>query len=156
MENTTSEIYLSKKGIQDIKKQIKRLERGLVDANSSLRELDKAKAREDQFERSEQLASIEALETELKEKKFTLSRAKVLPKRRHALKVMLGSVVELIDSQGRQFRYMLVDPLEADPSSGRISIKSPLGQNLIGKQIKDIVQWTAGLGTSQVRLVNIT
>lgn len=155
MKNTTSEIYLSKKGIQDIKKQIKRLERGLADANSNLRELDKAKAREDQFERSEQLASIEALETELKDKRFTLSRVKALPKRRHALKVMLGSVVELIDSQGRQFRYMLVDPLEADPSSGRISIKSPLGQNLVGKQIKDIVQWTAGLGTSQVRLVNI-
>lgn len=155
MQHTTSQIYLSKKGMQEIRRQIKRLERDLDKAQAVLRDLDKAKAREEHFERLEKIAIVETLESELNEKKLTLSRAKLLPRRRDTLKVMLGSMVELIDTQGRRFKYMLVDSLEADPSAGRISINSPLGQNLIGRQIQDIVQWTSGLGMNQLRLVNI-
>lgn len=155
METTTSYIYLSKKGLQELRRQIKRLEHDLSAAQADLRGLEKAKSREERLERSEKLLLIETLETELNEKKFNLSRAKLLPRRRDALKVMIGSVVELIDNQGQRVRYMLVDSLEANPSAGRISIKSPLGQNLLGRQLQDIVQWTAGLGTSQLRLVGI-
>ena len=139
MESTTSPIYLSKKGMQNLKRQIKRLEHDLSGAQNALRDLEKSKGHEER----------------LNEKKLTLSRARLLPRRRDTLKVMLGSVVELIDAQGRKVRYMLVDSLEADPSAGRISIKSPLGQTLLGKQLQDIVQWTAGLGTSQLRLDGI-
>ena len=155
MESTTSPIYLSKKGMQNLKRQIKRLEHDLSGAQNALRDLEKSKGHEERLERVEMLAIIDAITAELNEKKLTLSRARLLPRRRDTLKVMLGSVVELIDAQGRKVRYMLVDSLEADPSAGRISIKSPLGQTLLGKQLQDIVQWTAGLGTSQLRLVGI-
>ncbi len=153
--STTSHIYLSKKGMQDLRKQIKRLEHNLSAAQGDLRNLEKAKGHDERLERVEKLAVIDAIVTELNEKRLTLSRAKQLPRRRDTIKVMLGSVVELIDSKGRKFRYMLVDSLEADPSAGRISIKSPLGEKLVGKQLQDIVQWTAGLGTNQLRLVGI-
>ena len=155
MESTTSPIYLSKKGMQNLKRQIKRLEHDLSGAQNALRDLEKSKGHEERLERVEMLAIIDAITAELNEKKLTLSRTRLLPRRRDTLKVMLGSVVELIDAQGRKVRYMLVDSLEADPSAGRISIKSPLGQTLLGKQLQDIVQWTAGLGTSQLRLVGI-
>lgn len=155
MKTSTSPIYLSKKGLQELKKQIKRLEHDLSAAQADLRSLDKAKSHEERLERSEKLAIIESLGVELDDKKMTLSRAKLLPRRRDSIKVALGSVVELIDSHGRKFRYTLVDSLEANPSSGRISVKSPLGQKLLDKKIEDIVQWTAGLGTNQLRLVGI-
>lgn len=155
MELSTSPLYLSKKGMQQLRRHVKRLEHDLSIAQNDLRNLEKAKGHEERLERTEKLAAIESIEAELHDKRYTLSRAQLLPRRRDALRVMLGSVVELIDSQGRKFRYMLVDSLEADPSSGRISIKSPLGQNLLGRQIQDIVQWTAGLGTNQLRLVGI-
>lgn len=155
MEISTSDIYLSKKGMHELKRQIKRLEHSLSSAQADLRNLEKSKSHEVRLERSEKLAAIDTIAAELSDKKFTLSRAKLLPRRRDALKVMMGSVVELIDTQGRKFRYMLVDSLEANPSAGRISIKSPLGQKLLGKQLQDIVQWTAGLGTNQLQLVNI-
>jgi transcription elongation factor GreA len=155
MSTSTSDIYLSKKGMQELKRQIKRLEHDLSGAQTDLRELDRTKGHEERLERVEKLAAIEVLEAELSDKRFTLNHAKLLPRRRDALKVMLGSVVELIDAQGKRVRYMLVDSLEADPSAGRISIKSPLGQKLIGRQIQDIVQWTAGLNTNQFRLVGI-
>lgn len=153
--STTSFIYLSKKGIHQLRKQIKSLEHALSIAQNDLRELEKSKGHDERLERIEKLAAIDGILTELNEKKLTLSKARQLPRRRDAIKVMLGSVVELIDSQGRKVRYMLVDSLEADPSAGRISIKSPLGEKLLGKQIQDIVQWTAGLGTNQLKLVGI-
>ena len=56
---------------------------------------------------------------------------------------------------GRIIRYTIVDSIEADPSDGRISFKSPLGQNLLGKQIQDIIEWGNGLRTNQLRLVGI-
>lgn len=155
MNTSTSPIYLSKKGLQELKKQVKRLEHDLSAAQGDLRSLDKSKSHEERLERSEKIAAIEAMAAELDEKRLILSQAKLLPRRRDSFKVALGSVVELIDSQGRKFRYMLVDSLEANPSTGRISIKSPLGQNLLGRQLEDIVQWTAGLGTNQLRLVGI-
>lgn len=155
MSTSTSPIYLSKKGLHELKRQIKRLERDLSGAQADLRSLEKAKGHEERLERTEKLAIIDAIAAELHDKKFTLSRAQLLPRRRDTLKVMLGSVVELIDAQGRKFRYMLVDSLEANPSAGRISIKSPLGQKLLGRQLQDVIQWTAALGTSQLRLVGI-
>lgn len=155
MKTNLSQLYLSKNGMHELKRHIKRIEHDLARAQRDLAEMDRTEGHEERLERIEQLAAIEVLEAELSDKRFTLSRAKLLPRRRDALKVMLGSVVELIDTKGKKVKYMLVDSLEADPSSGRISIKSPLGQKLIGKQIQDIVQWTAGLSTNQLRLVGI-
>ncbi len=153
--STTSEIYLSKKGMHELRRQIKRLEHDLSGAQNDLRNIDRVKGHDERLERVEKLAMIDTVSAELNDKKFIMSRAKQLPRRRDAFKVMLGSVVELIDSQGKKFRYMLVDSLEANPSAGRISIKSPLGQKLLDKQLQDVVQWTAGLGTNQLRLVGI-
>lgn len=155
MDTSTPELFLSKKGMHELRRQIKRLEHSLSNAQADLRNLEKSKSHEVRLERVEKLAAIDAITSELNDKKFILSRAKLLPRRRDTFKVMIGSVVELIDAQGQKFRYMLVDSLEANPSAGRISIKSPLGQTLLGKQLKDIVQWSAGLGTSQLQLVNI-
>ncbi len=152
---TTSQIYLSKKGMHTLKRQIKRLEHDIAGVQADLRELEKTKGHEERLERSEKIAAIEVFAAELADKELILSQAKLLPRRRDALKVMLGSIVELIDTQGRRFKYMLVDSLEADPSAGRISIKSPLGQKLIGRQMQDIIQWTAGLSTNQLQLVAI-
>lgn len=152
---STNTIYLSKKGIKELKKTITRLERERQDALVALREMDKIDGRDERLARVEQLALIEATEAELNDKKITLEHAKRLPRKRDALKVAIGSVVDLLDTSGRIVRYTLVESVEADPSDGRISIKSPLGQKLIGKQIQDVIEWTAGLGTKRLQLVAI-
>lgn len=153
--NTVNIVYLSKKGIKELKKQIARLERDHQEALARLRELDKIDSRDERLARIEQLAQIDTIESELADKKLTLSHAKQLPRRRDALKVAIGSVVDLLDTSGRIVRYTLVESIEANPSDGRISIKSPLGQNLLGKQIKDIVEWSAGFSTNRLQLIGI-
>jgi len=153
--NSTKIIYLSKKGMKELKKKLVRLEREYQLAVAALRELDKTDGRDERLSRIEQLATIESIETELAESKLTLSRARLLPRKRDALKVAIGSVVDLLDTNGRIVRYTLVDTIEANPSDGRISIKSPLGSKLLGKQIQDIVEWSTHLKTTRLQLVGI-
>lgn len=153
--NATKTIYISKKGLKELKKEVSRLERDRKNAYARLREIDKTDGHDERYDRIERLANIEVIESELADKKMALANAKLFPRKRDALKVAMGSVVDLLDTQGRIVRYTLVDSIEANPSDGRISVKSPLGRNLIGKQIQDVVEWSAGLRTNRLQLVGI-
>jgi len=155
--NTTStkRILLSKKGMKELKKTIASLEHEKNDIILNLHELDKTSTHDERLARVEKLAQLEMIESELQDKHYTLTHARLLPSKRERLKVALGSVVDLIDTNGRLVRYTLVDSLEANPSDGRISILSPLGKNLIGKTAHDIIEWSAGLRTNQMRLIQI-
>lgn len=156
MTTTEHTVYLSKKGLKELKKQIASLERTLHHTQHELRELDRADSREERFVRAETLGRIELLENELAEKRSQLAHAKLLPRKRDALKVALGSVVDLMDTNGHMVRYTLVDSLEANPSDGRISVQSPLGQTLVGRGIKETVEWSAGLRHNKLQLVRIS
>jgi len=62
-------------------------------------------------------------------------------------KVGFGSVVTLENlDNGGKVTYQIVGPDESDISSGKISIASPLGKALIGKEVEDevIVQTPGG------------
>lgn len=148
-------LLLSKRGMKELKKAIANLESDLKRSRQELRELDKTTGHDERFERIEKLAQLENIEAELNEKKLTLSSAKLLPTKRARLQVAIGSVVDLIDQQGRLVRYTIVDSLEANPSDGRISIASPLGKSLIGKTVRDVVEWSAGMRANRLQLVRI-
>jgi transcription elongation factor GreA len=148
-------LLLSKRGMKELKKSIANLEHDLQQERNNLRELDKTTGHDERFDRIEKLALLEGIEAELSDKKLILSTAKLLPTKRARLQVAIGSVVDLIDQQGRLFRYTIVDSLEANPSDGRISIASPLGQSLLGKTARDVVEWSTGLRANRLQLVRI-
>lgn len=155
MNSTT--VYLSKKGMKELRKSVAQLEKALSKAMNDLRELDKTDGHDERLARIEKLATIEGIESALNDKKLLLSEAKQLPRKRDALKVALGSVVDLVDQQGQLIRYTLVDSIEANPSDGRISIMSPLGQSLLGKTAQQTIEWTTRqLQTNRLQLVRIT
>lgn len=148
-------ILLSKKGMREIKKEISQLEHDRQAIIRSLREIDRTTGHDDRLQRVEKLAQLEAVESNLVEKRQTLSEAQLIPSKRARMKVAMGSVVDLIDQQGRLFRYTLVDTIEANPSDGRISVISPLGSHLVGKTVQDIVEWSTGKNNNTLRLVRI-
>jgi transcription elongation factor GreA len=151
----TKTILLSKKGMKELRKSIAQLEHDLQAISRSLRESDKTNGHDDRFERNNHLLRMEAVATELKEKQQILANAKLLPSKRARMKVAIGSVVDLVDQQGRMVRYTLVESIEANPSDGRISTLSPLGSSLIGKSVKDIVEWGNGMRKHSFQLVGI-
>lgn len=156
MNTTTRSVYLSKKGMKELRKQVARLEHDHSKMMNELRELDKTDGHDQRLARIEKLAQLESIEGELNEKRMHIASARLLPRKRDALKVAIGSVVDLIDQQGRLVRYTLVDSIEANPSDGRISILSPLGRNLLGKTVQQTIEWTSGrLQTQQLQLVRI-
>ena len=154
--NTLNKVtYLSKKGMKELKKSITKLERRQQQAITELHDLDKIDNHEQRLRRVEKLAELEIIESELADKQMTLRYAKLYPRKRDALRVALGSAVDLIDTNGRIVTYTIVDSIEANPSDGRISVHSPLGQTLIGKTIKDTVRWGNELRTRQMQLISI-
>lgn len=152
----TKRILLSKKGMKELKHQIEVLQRDRKKAIQELRELDKMNDRDSRMNYIEKLATLDITESQLQDKLLTLKNARLIPTRRARMRVAIGSVVDLIDQQGRLFRYMLVDSIEANPSDGRISIASPLGKNLIGKTARDVVEWTVGLRPKRLKLISVS
>lgn len=148
-------ILLSKKGMKEIRRAVMQLEHDRQVIIRSLHDIDRTTSHDDRLERIERLARLEAIESELVDKHQTLADAKLMPSKRARMKVAMGSVVDLIDQQGRLFRYTLVDTIEANPSDGRISVVSPLGQNLLGKTVQDIVEWSSGINNRTLQLVRI-
>lgn len=154
--STSAPVYLSKKGLKELKKEVAALERMTQQIQVDLRELGTGDSREERFERSEKLSRLENTEAELLDKRTQLHNAKLLPRKRDALKVALGSVVDLLDTNGRIVRYTLVDSLEANPSDGRISVLSPLGRSLVGKSADETVKWRVGMRENNLQLVRIS
>lgn len=156
--NTTTEsapILLSKKGMKEVRRSISQLEADRRHIILELHELDRESGHDDRLERIEKLSRLESTEAELFEKKHILNHAKLIPTRSARMRVAIGSVVDLIDQQGRLMQYTLVDTIEANPSDGRISVVSPLGKSLIGKAPSEEVSWESGHRTHSLRLVGI-
>lgn len=149
-------VLLSKKGMKELRRSIAQLDHDRQAIRRSLRESDKGTSHDDRFARSERLLRLETLEAELIDKQQTLARAKLIPSRSTRMKVAIGSVVDLIDQQGRLMRYTIVESIEANPSDGRISAVSPLGSSLIGKTVQDMIEWGNGLHRNTFQLVKIT
>ena len=101
MKEQFTPVYLSKKGMKDLKKSISKLERSTTTAQAELRELEYGTSHEDRLERIGKLSQIESLESELAEKRHQLANAKILPRKRDTLKVVLESMVDLIMLIGR-------------------------------------------------------
>lgn len=149
-------VYLSKNGFKEMKKEIAQLEAEEKTLQAEVRESGKAKSRDDKLRLAELVIQLESIAARLDAKREALKAAKPLPRKRDRLRVAIGSVVDMVDQQGRLFTYTLVDSVEASPIDGRISIESPLGRNLVGLSPADTVAWQAATGTKRLRLVRVS
>ena len=73
-----------------------------------------------------------------------------------AERVTFGSTVELEDlDTGKEMRYRLVGPYEADLAQGTISVTSPIGRALIGKEPGDEVEVKTPGGVKNLEILDI-
>jgi transcription elongation factor GreA len=87
----------------------------------------------------------ELLEMRIAELESILGDAVIINKRKGKKIVDVGSVVTIL-FDGKEQRFQIVEPEEADPTEGKISFKSPLGQAILGKRVGDetIVETPSG------------
>ena len=69
---------------------------------------------------------------------------------------LLSKVVLTNLGNNRQMTYTLVNPHEADLSGGKISVKSPIGQALLGKKPGDSVVVKVPAGVVKLRIESIS
>ncbi len=69
-------------------------------------------------------------------------------------RVVLGSGVE-VEQEGKKRHYIIVGAPEADPTNGRISNESPVGQALLGHAVGDLVDVHVPKGVVKVKILKI-
>ena len=68
--------------------------------------------------------------------------------------VAVGSKIKIKDNKETK-EYFIVGSSEADPSKGRISNESPIGQAFIGKKVGDIIEIKVPQGSKKFKIITI-
>lgn len=71
-------------------------------------------------------------------------------------KIRFGAKVEVRDENGKESRYLLVGPDEADPAQGKLSFQSPLGKALMNKQVGDVIVVTRPMGEIEIEITAVS
>lgn len=133
---------MSRTGHQKLRDELVRLER--KDRIEVVKAIEVARGHGDLKENAEYHAAKERqglIEGRILELKDKLSRAEVIDcKKINSQRVVFGTVVSLLDlDTDEEITYQLLGPEESDVKNGSISVLSPLGKSLIGKEVGDEV-----------------
>jgi transcription elongation factor GreA len=136
------DILLTKEGIAKLKNELKQLIE--VDRKDIIKKIKETREYGDLSENAEYDAARNQqsmIEGRIEELEALLKKAKVLDeKKAHANhdKVAIGSVVQ-VEIEGDKEEITLVSSAESDPSTGHISIESPLGRAMVGAKVGETV-----------------
>ena len=102
-----------------------------------------------------ELHRLEAIDNRLK---ATISEAKIVDTSRLSTDcVQILTKVEMTNLTTKaKMSYTIVSENEADLRAGKISIKTPIAQGLLGKKVGDEVEITIPRGTIKLRIDNIS
>jgi transcription elongation factor GreA len=79
------------------------------------------------------------------------------PSKINQSKVAFGARVKVLDTGAdEEYEFVLVGPDEANVKSGKISISSPVGRALLGKEVGDVAVVKAPARTIEYEIVEIT
>lgn len=98
----------------------------------------------------------ERVENRISELENILQNVVLIKKPRSDSKVQLGNTIKLKSSDNRSKIYKVVGTVEADPSDGKISNESPIGQALINKTVGDSVEIITPSETVIYKIVDIS
>jgi transcription elongation factor GreA len=140
-------IYLTKKGLNDLKKELEDLvekKRPMV-----VKRVTKAREMGDLSENTEYTTAREdlnMLDGRIEELEQILSKASVIKSGQSCNdEVKLGCKVT-VKANGQDHEFTVVGEWEADPTNKKISNNSPLGKALLGKKIGQEVEVEAPAG----------
>ncbi len=152
-------IPMSTRGYKRLRDELERLEK--VDRHDVVKAIGIAREHGDLKENAEYHAAKERqghIEGRIIELKDKLGRSEVIdcakvPNSR----VVFGTVVELLDlDTDEEVTYQLLGPEEADVKGGSISVLSPLGRSMLGKEIGDDVLAKTPGGVREFEVMDIS
>lgn len=151
-------VPMSVDGHERLRKELLRLER--QERPEVIKAIEVARAHGDLKENAEYHAAKDRqghIEGRIMELKDKLGRAEVIDCSKVTCdRVVFGTVVSLVDlDTDEELQYQLLGPDEADVKTGSISVLSPIGRAMIGKEIGDEVRVQAPGGVREFEVMDI-
>jgi transcription elongation factor GreA len=149
---------ITRNGYNNLRKELEHLKK--VIRPQVIKAIEEARAHGDLNENAEYVAAKEHqsfVEKKIREIEEKLANSEIIDNLNLPDgKVGFGSVVTLENlNNGGQVTYQIVGPDESDISSGKISIASPLGKALIGREVEDEVNVQTPGGAKNYSILKI-
>lgn len=151
-------IPITRNGYNNLHKELGNLKK--VVRPQVIKAIEEARAHGDLSENAEYSAAKERqsfVETKIREIEQKLANSEIMDTLRSTDgKVGFGSTVTVENCEnGEKVTYQIVGPDESDIPSGKISIASPLGKALVGKEVDDEVVVKTPGGTKNYILLKL-
>lgn len=151
-------IPITREGLEKLRAELKHLES--VEKPQNIRAIEEARGHGDLSENAEYHAAKERqafLEGKINELKVIIGQSEVLEvEKGPAGRIVFGKIVRLYNLQtDQEIAYQLLGPYESDPEDGKISVTSPLGKALIGKEVGDEISVTTPGGVQEFEILEI-
>src|SRR5690554_6192551 len=150
--------YFTQEGYDKLDRELKDMKiRGRKEVADAIEE---ARSKGDLSENAEYDAAKEAqgfLEDRITKLDNVLANSRIIDTKNLDLSQVriLTKVTILNKKVNKEMQYTLVSPNEADFAKGKISIHSPIGQALVGKEIGDTVEVQVPAGTLELVVLKI-
>ena len=151
--------YMSQEGYDNMVAELKRLES--IERPKASAAIAEARDKGDLSENSEYDAAKEAqahLEDKINKLKLAISEAKIVDTSRLSSDIVqILTKVEMTNLATKaKMSYPIVSENEADLRQGKISIKTPIAQGLLGKKVGEEVEIKIPRGVIKIRIDNIS
>ena len=151
--------YYTPEGLDNLKSEIKQLES--IERPKISQQIAEARDKGDLSENAEYDAAKEAqgmLEARISKLKNKLANARIIDDSEiDNSKVFILSTVRIKNTKNHmELSYTLVAENEANIKSGKISVDSPIGKGLLGKEVGDIADINTPAGIMKFEVMSIT
>ena len=151
--------YYTPEGLDNLKSEIKQLES--IERPKISQQIAEARDKGDLSENAEYDAAKEAqgmLEARISKLKNKLANARIIDDIEiDNSKVFILSTVRIKNTKNQmELSYTLVAENEANIKSGKISVDSPIGKGLLGKEVGDIADINTPAGIMKFEVMSIT
>ncbi|MDG2475577.1 MAG: transcription elongation factor GreA [Flavobacteriaceae bacterium] len=151
--------YYTEKGLKELREKLDHLKD--VERPRASQAIGEARDKGDLSENAEYDAAKEAqgmLEMEISKLEETLSNARIIDESKlDSSKVLVHSKVKIKNlTNSATMEYMLVAQSEANLAKGKISVDSPIGKGLLGKQLGDLAEIEIPNGNVKFEIIEIS
>lgn len=151
-------IPITPEGYRRLQEELDRLVK--IERPRNIQAIAEARAHGDLSENAEYHAAKERqsfIEGRIQEIQAKLAMAEVIdPSRINQSKIAFGAKVRVLDIEAdEEYVFILVGPDETDVKAGRISVSSPVGRALLGKEVGDVVSIKAPARTIEYEVLEI-
>lgn len=151
-------IPITPEGYRRLQEELDRLVK--IERPRNIQAIAEARAHGDLSENAEYHAAKERqsfIEGRIQELQAKLAMAEVIdPSRINQSKIAFGAKVRVLDLEAdEEYVFILVGPDETDVKAGKISVSSPVGRALLGKEVGDVVSIKAPARTIEYEVLEI-